>query len=49
MNTEMPIRVKPYKHQKDAYEYALRLYGAAEGGDARHSMRSRGTALLMEM
>ena len=46
---ELPIRAAPYQHQRDAYHFACGLFGLSEGGDAQHSIGSRGTALLMEM
>jgi len=45
----MPIRAEPYEHQREAFRLACGLFGLLEGGDAQHSIRSRGTALLMEM
>ena len=42
----MPIRAAPYRHQRDAFEFSVRLFGA-EGGDA--PTISPGAALLMEM
>jgi len=44
---KMPVRAAPYKHQRDAYEFARRLFGLHEGGDAPPI--SRGCAYLMEM
>ena len=49
MDKQMPISVKPYQHQKDAFAFACRLFGLPEGGDAPLSIGKRGTALLMEM
>jgi len=46
MNHNMPIRAAPYQHQRDAYYFALRLFGL-EGGDAPSV--STGVSLLMEM
>ena len=48
-NVKMPIRAAPYRHQREAYNFACGLFGLPEGGDAQHSIRSRGVALLMEM
>lgn len=45
----MAIKAAPYQHQRAAYEFACRLFGLKEGGDAQISISSRGTALLMEM
>ena len=51
MENPMPIRAKPYKHQREAFEFALRLFGLTEGGDAETCplVRSSGCALLCEM
>jgi len=46
MQTKMPIRAAPYRHQQEAYGFTCRLF---EGGDANHSISGRGAALLMEM
>jgi hypothetical protein len=46
-NQNLPIKATPYKHQKEAYEFACRLFGVAEGGDAPPI--SEGVAYLMEM
>ena len=43
----MPIRATPYKHQREAFELACRLFGLVEGGDAPPV--SRGCSYLMEM
>ena len=40
----MPIRAKPYQHQRDAFAFACELFGLRDSG--RHS---QGAALLMEM
>lgn len=40
----MPIRGKPFAHQRRAYNFACSLFGLADG-----KLRSRGVALLMEM
>ena len=45
----MPVKVTPYRHQQEAFEFACHLFGLPWGGDAQHSISSRGTALLMEM
>jgi len=42
----MPIRAAPYKHQQEAFAFAMRLFGA-EGGDAPPI--SPGCSYLMEM
>ena len=42
---QMPIRAHPYEHQRQAYEFACRLFGIT-GHDPPSS---RGVALLMEM
>jgi hypothetical protein len=47
--SNLPIKATPYKHQVNAYNFALSLFGEAEGGDYENSIRSRGAALLMEM
>ncbi|WP_276707526.1 DEAD/DEAH box helicase [Eubacterium pyruvativorans] len=39
----MPVKVTPYKHQQDAYDFVMNLYGLNDG-----KIRSRGAALLME-
>jgi hypothetical protein len=44
----LPIKVKPYTHQAEAYHFACRLFGLANGGDAV-PISSRGVAYLMEM
>ena len=41
----MPIKAHPYEHQRQAYEFACRLFGIT-GHDPPSS---RGVALLMEM
>ena len=52
---EMPVRAVPYGHQREAYRFVCGLFGlqgapvTPEGGDAQHSIRSQGAALLMEM
>jgi hypothetical protein len=43
---KMPIRAAPYRHQREAFELAMHLFGA-EGGDAPPI--SSGCAYLMEM
>jgi hypothetical protein len=36
MEYTMPLRgVKPYKHQLEAFDRAMRLFGLSEGGDER--------------
>ena len=40
----MPIKVKPYEHQKKAFAFACDKFGVFDG-----KMKSCGTALLMEM
>ena len=40
----MPVRAKPYQHQKTAFDFACRQFGLIDGIE-----RSPGTALLMEM
>ena len=45
----MPVKAIPYRHQYEAFNFACGLFGLLEGGDAQHSIRSRGMALLMEM
>ena len=30
----MPIKATPYKHQREAFAFACRLFGLAKGGDA---------------
>jgi hypothetical protein len=49
MQNLMPVRVKPYAHQVEAFNFTCALFGVAEGGDATQSIKSRGTAYLMEM
>ena len=39
----MPLKVNPYQHQRDAFEFACRMFGLVG------EVVSRGTALLMEM
>ena len=46
---KMPIKATPYRHQREAFAFACRLFGLAEGGDAFPSISSCGVALLMEM
>jgi SNF2 family DNA or RNA helicase len=46
MNT-MPIKATPYKHQQDAFEFAIQLFGTAENGDNRTI--SNGVFYLMDM
>ena len=46
MNYSMPIRAAPYQHQREAYDFALRLF-RLKGGDAPPV--STGVSLLMEM
>lgn len=41
----MPIKVKPFTHQQQAFDFACEKFGLL----SNHSMRSRGVALLMEM
>ena len=45
----MPIRAHPYEHQRQAVEFACKLFGLNKGGDNPPSIQSRGCALLMEM
>jgi len=54
----MPIKANPFKHQRDAYDFACGLFGLSEGGDGRPisiqefvgSLRKcPGCAFLMEM
>ena len=40
----MPIKVKPFEHQKKAFAFACDKFGVFD-----NCLRSRGTALLMEM
>ena len=47
MQKSMPIKVKPYKHQREAYDFALRLFGVSEGGEAVPV--SKGCFYLMDM
>jgi len=47
--TPMPVKGAPYKHQREAFEFALRLFGLTKGGDDNISISSRGVAFLMEM
>ena len=47
MNGNLPIKATPYAHQRKAYEFALRLFGATGGGDA--APISRGCFYLMDM
>lgn len=47
----MLIKAIPYDHQVDAFKFTCRLFGFAEGGDAKMSKEeamSKGVALLME-
>ena len=30
---QMPIRAAPYRHQRRAFEFAMRLFREAEGGE----------------
>ena len=46
MNQFMPIKGKPYAHQRAAFEFALNLFGLIEGGDVKSI--SGGCAYLME-
>lgn len=32
--TPMPIKATPYRHQREAFAFACRLFGLAKGGDA---------------
>lgn len=41
----MPVRVRPYQHQREAFAFACRLFGILSGG----GLQSGGCALLMEM
>ena len=43
------IRATPYRHQREAVRYAMRLLAPREGGDVPPSMTGAGCALLMEM
>jgi hypothetical protein len=44
----MPINASPYKHQREAFEFACQQFGLlTKGGDAPPV--SRGCAFLMEM
>ena len=43
----MPIKAVPYKHQRDAFELACRLFGLLKGGDVPPI--SKGCSYLMEM
>ena len=48
----MPIKAAPYKHQREAFALACRLFGLVEGGDAQmctSHMKTSGLALLCEM
>ena len=47
MDFLMPIRAKPYLHQREAFEYACRLCGLNQGGDA--PTISNSVSYLMEM
>lgn len=40
----MPVKVKPYKHQQEAFDFVCWLFGLTDG-----KKRSPGAALLMEM
>ena len=42
-NHDLPVKVTPYGHQRDAYRFACWLFGLDGEGI------SRGAALLMEM
>lgn len=44
MNLPMPIRVKPYLHQQQAFNFACKQFGLLD-----YEQMSRGIALLMEM
>lgn len=44
MNLPMPIRVKPYLHQQQAFNFACKQFGLLD-----NEQMSRGIALLMEM
>ena len=44
-NLFMPIKVRPYQHQADAYRFAIRKFGLIQG----MPKSSSGVALLMEM
>ena len=48
-HTTLPIKATPYRHQREAFHYVLRLFEPREGGDALPSIESAGCALLMEM
>jgi len=43
----MPIKATPYQHQRDAFEFVLRLFGVLRGGDAQPI--STGGFFLMDM
>ena len=45
----MPVKGTPYTHQREAFEFVMRLFGLVKGGDVKISISSRGAALLMEM
>ncbi len=40
-NQKMPVKVKPFKHQKEAFDFAMELYNS--------SKNCRGVAQLVEM
>ena len=44
----LSVRAAPYTHQREAFHFAMCLFGA-QGGDVQHSISGRGAALLMEM
>jgi len=60
-SVRMPIRATPYRHQQEAFEFALRLFGelppVEEKADAKEvmpmtnelQMRSSGCAILADM
>jgi len=48
-NTPIPVRARLYAHQQEAFAFACRLCGLAEGGDSPPSMSRNSCALLMEM
>ena len=41
MTNKMPIKTKPYEHQKEAFNFAMKLYDDTKN--------SRGVAMLVEM
>lgn len=45
----MFIKVKPYDHQTQAFNFVCTLFGITKDGDAINIFKSNGAALLMEM